>query len=441
MASPAGDDHDLGRTGPAVTRVIRVLVHNWPLKLAAIGLATLLYGGLVFSQSTQPFDGVIPVEVRNKPPNSFLLADIEPVTTIRYFAPSGVRPITSTFKAWIDLAGVEPGGGAISVPVHVDSIDDRISVYGSEPDRVTINLDKLDRRTVPVKVPQVAAPEGTELGPTTVEPTEVQITGPASVLSQVVEARANVLIQAGVDVDQDVNLIPVDALGDAVAQVNVVPATARVTIPVFSNKESRTLTISPLVTGAPAAGFALADAIADPLVVTVEGDIDDIGPLVSIDTAPVSINGLSSGATLETTLALPARVVALDVQTVRVAITLRPVTATRNYSVGIELKGARPDRVYATSTDRVQLTVGGSVADLDRLEGATLVVTLDVTELAPGTSTVAVSADLPAGVAFVGASPATIRVTVTVPPSAPPAAAVSAPPSAGSLSPSASPGG
>ncbi len=42
-----------GRTGPAVTRVIGVLIHNWPLKLAAIGLATLLYGGLVFSQSTR----------------------------------------------------------------------------------------------------------------------------------------------------------------------------------------------------------------------------------------------------------------------------------------------------------------------------------------------------------------------------------------------------
>ena len=41
-----------------MTRVLGVLIHNWPLKLAAIGLATLLYGGLVLSQSSATLTGV-----------------------------------------------------------------------------------------------------------------------------------------------------------------------------------------------------------------------------------------------------------------------------------------------------------------------------------------------------------------------------------------------
>jgi YbbR domain-containing protein len=416
-----------------VTRVIRVLVHNWPLKLAAIGLATLLYGGLVFSQSSQPFDGVIPVDVRNEPKDTFLLTNIEPVTTIRYLAPSGVRPITSTFEAWIDLAGIEAGSGPLSVPVHVRSIDDRISVIGFEPDRLTIDLDKRAQRQVPVTVPDVAPPENMELGPTTVEPTEVTISGPASVLTSVVGAQANVLIQSGIDVDQEVKLVPVDADGNAVGQVKVEPATARVMIPVFSNKVSKTLTISPVVTGDPAPGFEVIGATAEPRVVTVEGDVDDLQPLLSIATAPVSISGLSSNRTIETTLALPPGIVALDVETVRVSISLRPVTATRSFEVGLTLVGARSDRTYALSTDRVVLTVGGSVADLDRLVGSTLVVTLDVTDLGSGTTTVLVEADLPPGVAFVSASPAKVAVTVTVPAAASPAPA--------STSPSASPSG
>lgn len=435
MATRTGDDDPLGRTSPAVTRVIGLLVHNWPLKLAALGLATLLYGGLVFSQSTRSFPGVIPIEVRNQPRETFLLTVPEPVTTIRYVAPSGVRPITSTFSAWIDLAGIEPGSGAKSVVVHVESIDDRISVYGSEPDRVTVNLDKVGRKTVPVTVPEVAAPPGTELGPTSVDPTEVEVSGPASVLAQVVAAQANVLIQSGLDVDRDLSLVPVDALGVAVNQVIVTPATARVTIPVFSNKESKTLTISPLVTGDPAPGFELIGATAEPQVVTVEGDIDDLQPLLSVDTAPVQIGGMSANQTLETSLALPNGVVALDVQTVRVSIVLRPVTATRSYQVGLSLVGARPDRIYSLSTDRVILTIGGSVADLDRLGGATLVATLDVTNLTTGTGTIQVEADLPPGVAFVSASPDKVSVTVTTPP--PPSSATPS----GSASPSASPSG
>jgi YbbR domain-containing protein len=215
-----------------------------------------------------------------------------------------------------------------------------------------------------------------------------------------------------------------------VGQVNVKPATARVTIPVFSAKASRTLTISPLVTGDPAPGFELATATANPLVVTVEGDIDDLEPLLTIDTAPVSIGGMSSNATLETTLALPTGVVSLDVQTVRVSIVVRPVTGTRSFDVGLSLLGARSDRTYRTSTDRVTLTVGGSTADLDRLDGATLVAILDVGGLGLGTTQVAVTADLPAGVAFVSASPGNVAVTVAVPPSPAPVAPASASPSA-----------
>ncbi len=438
MAARARADHTLGRTGSAVTRVLRVLVHNWPLKLAAIGLATLLYGGFVFSQNTQSFTGSIPVEVRGYPANTFLLTDVDPVTTVRYLSPSGARPITSTFVAWIDISGIEPGSGSHSVPITVESIDDRITVVGRDPDRMTVNLDTIGTRTVPVRVAQLAPPENLELGATTVDPTEVQISGPASVLDRVTEARASVQIQpTGLNVNEDVRLVPVDALGDAVGQVNVKPATARVTIPVFSDRDSKILTISPLITGDQAPGFELVSTTVSPRVVTVEGDIDDLQPLLSVDTAPVPIGGMSANQTLETTLAMPNGVVALDVQTVRVAIVLRPVTATRSYQVGLSLVGARPDRIYSLSTDRVILTIGGSVADLDRLEGAALVATLDVTDLASGTGAIVVEADLPTGVAFVSASPDKVSVTVTPPP---PASPSSATPS-GSISPSASPSG
>ena len=125
---------------------------------------------------------------------------------------------------------------------------------------------------------------------------------------------------------------------------------------------------------------------------------------------------------IETTLALPSGVVALDVDTVSVTITLRPLTQTRNFQVGLNLVGARSDRSYATSTDSVIITVGGSVADLDRLQGAALVASLDVADLATGTTSVPVTADLPAGVTLVAASPDQVAVTVSIPPSPSPAA-------------------
>ena len=113
----------------------------------------------------------------------------------------------------------------------------------------------------------------------------------------------------------------------------------------------------------------------------MEGDVDDLVPLEVADTAPVSITGATSDVVTTTTLELPDGVQVLGSPTVTVTVTFRPVTATRTFEAGLLLVGARADRDYALSTDRVLVTIGGSVADLDRLSGAALAVTLDVSGL------------------------------------------------------------
>jgi YbbR domain-containing protein len=423
-----------------VTRVIGLLVHNWPLKLAAVGLAILLYGGLVLSQSSRIFPGPIPVTPINYPAGTFLLTAPEPVRLIRYLAPPSVQPIASTFVAEVDLSQIEAGAGPQSAPIIVRAIDDRIRVLSSEPDVMTVQLDNVESRSVPVVVDRGSPPNGIEVGETTVSPTEVTVTGPASIVNTVVAARATVVIQPdGFTIDQDVPLTPIDQLGNPVSPAKVEPTTAHVKIPVFSDRSSKTVPISPVITGTPAGGFELASVTVEPPTVTVEGNADQLVNVVSIATEPIPLTGLSSKTTREVALALPAGVEAIDVQTVQVVIDLRPVTATRSFDVGLELVGEDPALAYALGTDRVNIVVGGSTADLDRLTGSSLVAQLDVSALEAGTSDVPVSADLPAGVTLVRASPATVSVTVTA--RAAPAASASGAPATPTPTPTATPGG
>jgi YbbR domain-containing protein len=404
-----------------VTRVIGVILHNWPLKLAAVGLATLLYGGLVLSQSSATLTGVVPVDVRNQPPDTFLLQSIRPVTEIRYFTPANVRPIESDFEAWVDLADVDPNGGPVSLPVHLESIDPRVRVLGFEPQNVTVDLDKLSDKVVPVQVDHGEAPPTMTLGDETIDPTEVHVIGPATVLERVTAARASVVIQSsGIDVDQDVELVAVDSVGDAVPQVNVDPASAHVTIPVFSNRQSKTLPVRPQVTGTPAGGFEISSVTVTPPIVTVEGDADDLQTLTGIDTEPIPIGGFSETKTVDVPLALPTSVIALDAQTVKVTIDIRAVTGTRTFEVGVRIIGAQPGFDYEVGVDRVLLTVGGNPVDLDRIIGSTLAADLDVTSLVAGTTDVNVGATLPANVTLVAASPPQVPVTVTARPTASP---------------------
>jgi YbbR domain-containing protein len=398
-----------------VRRILLRLVHNWPLKVAAVGLATLLYGSLVASQSTEiANDLVIEIELVDQPADSFLLNSIDPVTEIRYFAPTDTRPISSDFVASIDLGGIVPGSGPQRVPVRVISVDDRITVVGFQPSEVTVDLDRLGTKLVDVMVEHEQAPEGLELGEVTIDPSRVEVFGPASVIDRVTAARASVVIQpSGIDVDQDINLVAVDELGEAVGQVELDPRAAHVTIPVFSDREQRTLPVNPVISGDPAAGFEIAAVTVDPPTVLVEGDADQLAELVRVDTVLISMTGVSSDRTVTVALALPTGVLAVGEEQIRVSITLRPVTATRTFSAGVRFTGAGRGLSYDVDVDRLVVTIGGSVADLDRLSGIALVADLDVSGLQPGTETVPVTFQLPTGTTLVSVTPATVVVTIT----------------------------
>lgn len=399
-------------------RILGRIVHNWPLKLAAVGLASLMYAGLALSQNTQTFTGIIPVRYINEPANTVIFPSTpDPVTQVRFFAPSGVPVATSTFLATINLAGLEGRTGVVSVPIEVTTPDGRVRVLSYLPTFAPVTLDSLvSQPGVPVKVTHGPVPDGLTLGPVTVDPTTVTVSGAASIVAKVDSVRADVVIQTtGIDVDEDVQLVPVDKLGNALSPLDVTPATARVTIPVFSDQQSRTLPVNPVITGTPAAGFEIESVVVSPPVVLVAGDADGLAELTRIDTDPIPMTGVSSDETVQVGLALPTGVVPVGSDTVSVAIKIRAVTSTRTFDAGLQLIGSRNDLRYALSTDRVLVTVGGSTADLDRLSASTLVVDLDVTGLGIGAHEVPVTANLPTGTTLVAASPPRVTVTISQP--------------------------
>jgi YbbR domain-containing protein len=250
----------------------------------------------------------------------------------------------------------------------------------------------------------------------TVEGTTATVSGPQSVVALVTEVQARVVLDgSGIDVNQLVSLLPVDSNGDVLIPVDVEPAQVRVRVPVFTDRRSKSLPVTPNVVGTPAAGFEVASIEVDPPVVSVEGDANDLAGLDRADTVPISVAGASSQVTQVVGLALPDGVQALGNGTVAVTIRLRPITGTRTFEAGLLLVGARTDLAYALSVDRVLVTIGGSIADLDRLSGVTLVLTADVSGLAAGTHSVAVSANLATGLTLLGASPNPVEVTVSNP--------------------------
>jgi YbbR domain-containing protein len=417
-----------------MSRIVRFFVHNWPLKVAAIGLATLLYGGLVLSTTTQPFTGNVPIQVVNAPGDVIVLSNPGAVTRLRYVASAdlGLRIDSAAFRATVDLADVAPTGGPVSLDVRVEAVDSRVQVLDFEPRVIVVTLDNKGSKVVPIRAVVGPAPSGLDVGDPLIEgATTATVSGPQSVVAQVAEVQARISIDgSGIDVNQLVDLLPVDAAGEPLAPIDVEPAQVRVRVPVFTDRRSKTLPVTPNVVGTPAAGFEVASIEVNPPVVSVEADANDLAGLDRADTLPISVSGASSQVSQTVGFALPDGVQALGTGTVQVTVTLRPVTGTRTFEAGLVLVGAEPDLVYALSTTRVLVTIGGSIADLDRLSGVDLVLSADVTGLGAGTHTVATSANLATGLTLVGSSPNPIEVIVSSPAASPgssPAASVAAP--------------
>lgn len=406
-----------------MTRILRIVTHNWPLKLAAIGLATLLYGGLVLSQTTQPFAGSIPIDVINAPADVKILSNPGAVTSLRYVAPAdlGLRIDSSTFRATVDLAGVEATGGSVSLEVHVEAVDPRVQVLEFEPQAIIITLDRIGSKSVPIRVIVGPVPSGLDIGDPVIEgAATATVTGPQSIIAEVTEVQARITIDgSGIDVNQLVDLLPVDGAEEPLAPIDVEPAQVRVRVPVFTDRRSKTLPVRPNVVGTPAAGFEVASIEVNPPAASVEGDANDLAGLDRADTLPISIAGASSQVVQTVGFALPDGVQSLGRDTVQVTITLRPLTGTRTLEAGLVLIGADPGLVYGLSTSHVLVTIGGSIADLDRLSGVTLVLTADVTGLGVGTHVIAPSANLATGLTLVAASPNPIEVIVSSPAASP----------------------
>ena len=406
-----------------MSRIVRLLFHNWPLKLAAIVLASMLYAGLVISQSAQELPGSIRVDVLNQPAGASLVQTPPQVTRIRYVAISDptARATPDSFRATIDLKNVDPLAGPTVVPIRVESVDPRFTALTWDPPSVQIRLDPLKNKIVKVNVVTGAIPAKLQMRPAVVTPASVTVTGPASVIDRVTSVRADVTVEpSGLNIDSDVDLIPIDDVGNRVTPVKVDPATAHVHIDVISEPQTRSVPVNPNVTGTPATGYDVISIAIDPATVTLQLDANQAADLLAADTAPISISGATQSVEADIGLALPAGVLPIKDTTFHVTVTIRAKASTRTFEAGIVPSGARADLIYSLSVKNATATVGGALADLQRLDGATFVLTAPVGGLGPGSHEVSLEGNLPIGLTMVTIEPPRITVTISVPPSAAP---------------------
>lgn len=416
---------------------MRFLVRNWHLKVSAVMLATVLYTGLVFSGSLSEGTVQLPIRISGDSSSAFVLSGdpgtVEVTYRVARDSAGAVRP--DSFAATVDLSAydLDRAPRPQILPVDVEAIVDDVEIVSQDPMTVTVALDRVEEKVVPVQVDYGTVPDTLEVRDPQASLDEVTVRGAASFVSQVDRAVARVLIdESGIDVHRTVALEPVDVEGQPVPNVEAEPQSVSVDVDVRPVETSSTVPVRPRITGTPAPGFALEALRAEPTTVTIRGLPETLAEITEVQTEPLSMDGLTETQSFETALVLPEGVrVDAGQEVVTVSATIGPSVSSRTFVLGVVCQGAG-DNACLPALDQLTVTLSGPGEVLSELTAAQLTPVLDAGGLPPGTHEVSpVVVGLPEGVELLGIVPGRVEVTIAAPappPTPPPTPAPTASP-------------
>ena len=287
---------------------------NWGIALLAAVLAVSLWVYVTNREDpkqTGRVPGSVPVECVNVPSDK---AESPPCgdqsVTVRVRAPESVfnRVTADDCRATADVAAVS--GEEVPVPVRVECDRARVEVIDWSPAQISVTLENVTSRTVAVRSQLVGAPpRGFQAQEIVIQPEEVVVSGPASLVGRVAAVEADLdLTAVRTSFDQTVLLKARDEQGGDIRGVNVDPKSAQVGVTIVQLEFSAVFVVQPDISGTPAAGFRASAIQIDPPVVTISGPAEafqSLDPSLGIATEPISIDGASADVVSVVALRLP----------------------------------------------------------------------------------------------------------------------------------------
>jgi YbbR domain-containing protein len=401
----------LGR-GAAVS-----LRDNWGIGILSLVLAVSLWIYVTDRENpevSRRVPGAVPIEAVNVPQDQAVFSLSQESVTVTARASESVfdRLTPDDFRATIDLSSVT--AQQAQVEVHVESEEPRAEVVEWSPARITVLLEPLTTRTVPVRAEGVGElPRGFEVA-ISVEPAEAQITGPERLVLDVEAVEADVnLTSVRASFQQTLPLQARSASGD-IEGILIEPETAQVSVEVTQLEFPGNYVVRPSVVGVPAGGYNVTSIQVDPPFVTVTGSIESlltIDAVQGLPTEDVTIDGATANVVRTVALLLPEGVTATrpDI-TVRVGIS--PTQGQLSFSIAPRVTNLGAGLSATLTPANVQVVLAGALPDLLTIQPPAIVATVDAAGLGPGDHTLPVQVQAPQGSLLMSVTPPQVRLTI-----------------------------
>lgn len=424
-----------------VLRFLGMLRHNLGWKILALFLAVALWAGLITQDPTltreRTFSGVsvniVGVETLKK--NGFIvlsnLTGNPPTVRLRVDVTQKEygNVTASNYNVRLDLSRIN-SVGTQQIKITGTSTSTYGTVEEISPDTLEVEVDAYKTiYRIPVTVVREGdPPEGYYSTPATLDPPQIAISGPASLVEKVSRAVATIdqstlpareeLVRTGIP------FVLVDSYGNEVDShlIEVTSESVLLDNVVVEQMLYPTVTIdlsqAALTTGQPAAGYRVKHVTVTPSQIVAAGREDSLQQVEKLFLeSPVDITGAKESFTSVIKIRKPAEIEDLSMSSVTVTVEIEPITLDRSFDgLKVQVLGLGDGLSAVLDKPKASATITGPKLWLDALKTGDVTLTADLTGLTAGTYSVPLLCTAAGGqnVGYTYATdPAMVQVTLT----------------------------
>jgi len=301
----------LPASSPIATRLRTLVTTNWPIKVTALVLSAVLWAAVA---AREPTTQRVPVDIVVQPPPGRTV--IGPIPQVQAMYAGTTRELLKLFSSPPVARKVIPDtltGTEYTIELSTEdlAIAGNIAARPQEiqPRRIVIALDKVTRRTVPVRPRITVIPDSgyTLTGGVAVAPSTVTIRGPENIVRTIGSVPTMPMRLTGVTTSVR-RTVPLDT--DALGVARVSPTEVEVSANVAFISERVLMGVPVLVVGDRAADWVVAPLA---VIVTIRGS----GPRLvrftrdSVSVLAVPTPGVEGADTVVVQVAAPAGITAV----------------------------------------------------------------------------------------------------------------------------------
>lgn len=387
------------------------LFADWPTKLAALGVAILLWAAVTVVGSRTVTVENVPITLTNVPQN-LGPGDGVPTVTVRLRVS---RTVTAEHPQDLLRAFADVSGGTIGeriVTVSATPTRPNVDVLGITPSTISVTLDPVVPRVIPVRVVPLGTPaDGYTIGELKAVPDRVKVSAPLGIVDKLTGVDAEVAVDkvsSTVNADVTLKLFP---------GVTADPARVYVTAAIEQSDVTKVVGVRVLTKGTPAAGYFIQGIATTPATVTVHGAQTAVASATTIDTAPVDVTNASANVSATPTLVIPDGLTLVEgITAVQAQVIVAPLSGTKVVNANITTTNV-PDglRVSSLSPGSVQVTLRGDANAISRVKDSDVRISVDVGNKGSGSFSMKPTTDnvqTPSGVQAVAIEQRDVNITL-----------------------------